>query len=192
MATRGKAPFKKKKKCSVLTFFFSNEAPESHIGRPRAGPSTQGRRSRASAQANAGSPKFLRDEGITGKNRSPSVPARRERSRPGEAASQGGGAPSSGGGQAGAPGGFAGAGGLRPPGRREPPAPGSPQGLARASGKPPSPQTRGGAAQVEPRRRTGARREVGTSLAPGGRLTAPEREAAEGARRAAARLRGSP
>lgn len=39
-------------------------------------------------------PKSLRDERITGKNSSPSVPRRRERSLPGEAASRGGGAAS--------------------------------------------------------------------------------------------------
>lgn len=66
------------------------------------------------------------------------------------------------------------------------PAPGSLQSLAHSARKPPSPQTGGGAAWTEPRRRKGARREVGTSLTPTRRLTAasarrPGREQGRGA-----------
>lgn len=66
----------------------------------------------------------------------------------------------------------------------EGPAPGSPQGLARAAGEPPSPRAGGAGARAEPSRSTGTRREVGTWLTPGGRLTALEARGGRGARRA--------
>ncbi|XP_027460671.1 ubiquitin-like protein ATG12 isoform X2 [Zalophus californianus] len=65
-----------------------------------------------------------------------------------------------GGREAGAPGGGRAQVGCGRPTAEGPPAPGSPQGLARAAGKPPSPQTSAGAAGAEPRRRTEARREL--------------------------------
>lgn len=144
-------------------------------------------------------PKFLRDERITAKSSSPGAHRKRERSPPGKAGTQGGGAArqpaplglpgrltqAAGSGKARAPGGLAaqvGCGCQTGFG----PAPGSLQSLAHSARKPPSPQTGGGAAWTEPRRRKGARREVGTSLTPTRRLTAasarrPGREQGRGA-----------
>lgn len=115
----------KKVRSSLIFSFSTKETPESHTGRPRAQRQYPGESVRRK-------PKFLRDERITGKNRSPSVhgggtPVGPERLRVGEV-----GLRAAGGARPGRPGGSRGQVGCgRPP--PGPPPREVPRSLARAS-----------------------------------------------------------
>lgn len=197
-ATRGKAPFKKKKKNVRSSLFFSlirrhlkvtpggreldraprGDGPERALRRTQEAPrscATRGLPGKTGAHLSMRGEREVGRERLRVREVGPRAPAPQR-------------APSSGGGQAGAPGGFAGAGGLRPPGRRQPPAPGSPQGLALALGE---------AAQPTDRRRSrpGRATSEDRSAAGGGHLARPGREAdSPGARggRGRAKGRGAP